>query len=424
MRELEEDLRRTRNRIADLEAELRQAKEELVDVQAGLRETVTGVLIHGDEEGGRERASTISNLEEMVLLVNPDRSLGYVNAPMARLLGMADRREALGDALSAWDHGALGEGTLGALCVSALAVDQVIVVERHMGDLPVDRLSPERLPAEELACGRRRRPGDQVILRFVATPMKGRVQITVQDVTWLRWLEATFSRFVSPRVIEQMLARPSSELLDMQRRVITMLYVDLRGFTRLSQTLSLGTLQAMMNQWFAAMQDAVEALEGTVGQFVGDQVVALFGAPLPRDDHALAGLLAGVAMQASQERLHLEWADSGWPTPGIGIGVATGEVAVGNMGSERHMYYTALGLPMNLGARLCAVAEAGEILTVPTTHQSAIEALRRDPARPGIPRLRFTSRGVYRFKNVLEPSEVLSVSAAPRSPSSIPAANT
>lgn len=384
--------------LAAAEARIIALEGELAALQAGLRATITGVLV----QDRPTRVSTVSNLEEMVLLVNPDRSVGYVNAPMARLLGIEDRRQALGDPLASWDRGALGEGTLGALCISALAADQILVVERRLDALPAHRLHEE--PSAP------RPPGD-VILRFVATPVQGRVQITVQDVTRLRWLEATFSRFVSPRVIEQLLLRPSEELLSMQRREISMLYVDLRGFTHLAQTLPLSTLQAMMNQWFSAMQDAVERADGTVGQFVGDQVVALFGAPLLREDHALAALCAAVDMQTAQRQLCSLWAEQGWPVPGIGVGVATGEVAVGNMGTERHMYYTALGYWMNLGARLCAAAGEGEILTVPSTHARAREALARPTGRPGVPRLRFESQGVFRFKNVHDPTEVLSVRA-------------
>ncbi|MDY0000714.1 MAG: adenylate/guanylate cyclase domain-containing protein [Polyangia bacterium] len=383
--------------LAAASARIAALEDELAELQAGLRATITGVLVQERPTG----ASTVSNLEEMVLLVNPDRSLGYVNAPMARLLGIGERRQSLGQPLGNWDSGALGEGTLGALCTAALAADQILVVERR-----VDALPPDRLPVEPSGP----RPQGELILRFVVTPMQGRVQITVQDVTRLRWLEATFSRFVSPRVIEQLLVSPTEELLSMQRREISMLYVDLRGFTHLSQTLPLPTLQAMMNEWFSAMQDAVEGADGTIGQFVGDQVVALFGAPLARPDHALAALCSAVEMQAAQEDLRRQWVERGWPAPGVGVGVATGEVAVGNMGTERHMYYTALGYWMNLGARLCAAAGEGEILTVPSTHARAKEAFQRaGSGRLPLPRLRFASQGVFRFKNVKEPTEVLSV---------------
>lgn len=383
-------------RIEELEAELGRLED-------GLRLTLQAPSTLPSGAGGG--ALTISSLEEMVLMVNVDRTIGYVNAPMALLLDVPDRKEVLGQPLEQWDRGSMGVGTLGALVASALSVGHSVVVERSVPGLTAARL-PDAADA---------RPVGDPILRIVATPMKGRVQVSVQDVTRLRWLENTFSRFVSPQVIEQMLSSAAEDFLDMQRREITMLYVDMRGFTRLSQSLELSTLKAMMTTYFERMQRCVEQHQGTVGQFVGDEVVALFGAPVASDDHALRALLCGVDMLVAHDESLAEWQRQGWPQPGVGVGISTGEVAVGNMGTPSHMYYTALGYWMNLGSRLCAAAEAGEILTVPQTHTQALVTLRNGGDRPGVPHLRFTSKGVYRFKNVVEPVEVLAVEMVKRS---------
>jgi len=383
------------DRIQELETELRQLED-------GLRLTLQAPSTL--PSGGGPGALTISNLAEMVLMVNADRTIGYVNTPMALLLGVPDRKEVLGNPLEPWDQGAIGEGTLGALVASALSVGQTVVVERT-----VSGLSAERLPDSTDT-----RPAGDPILRFVATPMKGRVQVSVQDVTRLRWLENTFSRFVSPQVIEQMLSSAQEDFLEMQRREITMLYVDMRGFTRLSQSLELPTLKAMMTTYFEQMQQCVEQHQGTVGQFVGDEVVALFGAPVQSADHALRALLCAVDMVAAHGESLAGWQREGWPQPGIGVGISTGEVAVGNMGTPSHMYYTALGYWMNLGSRLCAAAGSGEILTVPQTHLQALATLREGRGRLDLPHLRFISKGVFRFKNVVEPVEVLAVDVVGR----------
>jgi class 3 adenylate cyclase len=388
-------------RIQELETELGQLEDGLrLTLQAP--DTLSSGAGAGAGSGAGSGPLTISNLAEMVLMVNVDRTIGYVNASMATLLDLPDRKEVLGHPLERWDRGVIGNGTLGGLTASALSVGHTVVVERTLPGL-----GPERLPDSTDA-----RPVGDPILRFVATPMKGRVQISVQDVTRLRWLENTFSRFVSPQVIEQMLSSAQEDFLDMSRREISMLYVDMRGFTRLSQSLELPTLKAMMNTYFERMQRCVEQHQGTVGQFVGDEVVALFGAPVSSNDHALRALLTGVDMQAAHAESLAQWQQKGWPQPGIGVGISTGEVAVGNMGTSSHMYYTALGYWMNLGSRLCAAAEAGEVLTVPQTHLHALASLKDGSVRPGLPdlpHLRFSSKGVYRFKNVVEPVEVLSV---------------
>ena len=114
-------------------------------------------------------------------------------------------------------------------------------------------------------------------------------------------------------------------------------------------------------------------------------------------------------MQRCHAELLVRWETQEWPRLGVGIGISTGEVAIGNLGTPSHMYYTALGYAMNLGARLCQAAAAGEIFTIPQTHARALEALRGLTGEPQIPHLRFEPRGVYRFRNVQEPVEVLQV---------------
>jgi len=384
-------------------ARIQELETELGQLEDGLRLTLQAPSTLPSGAGGG--LLTISNLTEMVLMVNVDRTIGYVNASMATLLDLPDRKEVLGLPLERWDRGVIGDGTLGGLTASALSVGHTVVVERTLPGLPPDRL-PDSTDA---------RPVADPILRFVATPMQGRVQVTVQDVTRLRWLENTFSRFVSPQVIERMLSSAQEDFLEMSRREITMLYVDMRGFTRLSQSLELPTLKTMMNTYFERMQRCVEQHQGTVGQFVGDEVVALFGAPVRSDDHALRALLTGVDMLAAHAESLALWRQEGWPQPGIGVGISTGEVAVGNMGTASHMYYTALGYWMNLGSRLCGAAEGGEILTVPQTHLHALATLKKGVALPDdLPHLRFSSKGVYRFKNVVEPVEVLAVDVVDR----------
>jgi class 3 adenylate cyclase len=379
-----------------LTAQVRALEDELERLREGLRLTLTAGLGSATAVGG---TYTISGLEEMVLLVNPDGTLGYVNAPMARLLGVEDRKAALGDPLAAHDRGPLGRATLEALVTAAQATGQPVVVERAVPDLPRDRLP--RTPG--------RQPVGPPVLRFAAVPVKGRVQLTVQDVSWLRWLESTFSRYVAPEVIAQMVTRSEAEFLGMQRREITMLYADLRGFTRITEELPLPVLQEIMRDYLTAMQTCVERRLGMVGQFVGDEVVALFGAPVASDEHALLALWAAADMVRTHAANQARWAEAGWPQPGIGIGLATGEVAVGNMGTSTRMYYTALGHAMNLGARLCAQAGAGQILTVGRTHQLGREAIQRRSSTAGLPHLRFHPRGAFRFKNVADPVDVLEV---------------
>jgi adenylate cyclase len=231
--------------------------------------------------------------------------------------------------------------------------------------------------------------------------------VVVQDVTRLRWLESTFARYVPPTVIAQMLQRAQSDFMTTERRVISMLYVDLRGFTRISQEMKVNDLSILINEYLSAMVEAVSKHEGTVDKFVGDEVVALFGAPMPSADHALKALLTGASMLAAHRELLLRWKARGWPQPEVGIGISTGEVVVGNVGTSTRVDYTALGHWMNLGARLCGDAQAGEILSIAATYKEALEAAKTAPGP--LPRFKFEPLGKRAFKNVEAPIEVLRV---------------
>jgi class 3 adenylate cyclase len=342
---------------------------------------------------------TVLGIEEMVLQVNPDRTIGYLNAPMARLLGIQERRAALGEALEKWDRGPLGEGTVRSVVESALAAGSGMVVERLCPGLDVSLLPAASGP----------RPACEPILRFVANPIKGRVELVAQDVTRLRWLESTFARYVAPEVIAQMLARPADTFMEMERRTLTVLFADLRGFTRLTQQLEPRQLREMINEFLSSAVEAIGAVDGTVDKFVGDEVMALFGAPLPMPDHALRGLMAGLGILKRHAALVERWAGRGLPTAGVGLGVCTGEVFVGNLGTETRMEYTAIGHSVNLAARLCGAAGPGELLTVGETYQACAEAIRATEIG-NVPRFKFSPRGKQSFKNVEEPVTVLGVS--------------
>ncbi|MBL91546.1 MAG: hypothetical protein CMH56_07000 [Myxococcales bacterium] len=382
----------------EYQAEIDRLKKELEQVKTAAAMPITGTLA----VGGRTASHTVFGIEEMLLQVNADDTVGYVNSQMAKLLEMPDRKLVLGTSLSRWDEGKIGSGVLAALVRVARSSSEPHVLERNCPDVP-----PSLLPESKSE-----RPLGDPILRFAATAAKGSVHITAQDVTVLRWLEGTFSRYVSPAVIEQMQHLESGELLSTERKELTILFADLRGFTAISQELPPEEVQEMVNSFLSNMVACVEKLEGTVDKFVGDEIMVLFGAPMPQPDHALRALICGVEMQ----RVHNIWmakrnADNK-PARSMGIGIATGPVVVGNIGTETRMDYTVLGHHVNLAARLCGKAEGGEVLTVPNTHQAGMNAAQHYQGTVPIPRLSFKAQGKMEFKNVHEPIDVISVSTS------------
>ncbi len=392
-------------RLEQLQEENERLRAELSRLHAGVRFSTmaAGAGVAGTLAStlAGQSTGTVMGIEEMILQVGQDRTIGYINAPMAKLLGIENRRSALGEPLADWDRGPLGEGTLQSVVDAAIATNETVAIERVCPGLD-EGLLP--------SCSGSR-PACDPILRFVANAVKGRVELIAQDVTRLRWLESTFARYVAPEVIEQMLARPEEDFMDMERREITVLFVDLRGFTRITQRLDPHVLQQMINQFLSNMVDCIKRYDGTVDKFVGDEVMALFGAPIATPDHALRGLLAALDMQSSHAAMMEAWTADQRPAAGIGIGVTTGEAFVGNIGTESRMDFTALGHTVNLAARLCGKAEAGEILTIGPTYHAAAEALKTTRLEP-IPRFKFSPRGKHSFKNVDEPITVLAVSTA------------
>lgn len=222
-----------------------------------------------------------------------------------------------------------------------------------------------------------------------------------------QFLEYSFSRFVSPKVLEELKKRPVGEFLKMERREVTILFADLRGFTSLSVQVPPEELQETINSALEAMAGRVEEFDGMIDKFLGDGLMAIFGAPLRQEDHAWRALKAAAAMQ----RDHGQWmgkrAAQGKPSRPLGVGLAAGSVVVGNYGTPSRMEYTALGYAVNLASRLCGSAEGGEILTTLFTRDKALRGAPADST------LLFSSlsKGKTLFKNIQEPVEVISITA-------------
>lgn len=222
-----------------------------------------------------------------------------------------------------------------------------------------------------------------------------------------RFLEYTFSRFVSPEVVEAMKEKPINELLKMERREITVIFADLRGFTSLASELTPEEVQETLNSFLEVMVAGVQAGGGMLDKFLGDGFVALFGAPFRQKDHALRALNTAIAMQRDHRLWMARRVASGLPCKPLGIGAATGETVVGAYGTRNRMEYTALGHVVNLASRLCGAAEAGEILTTPFTKE---EALRNCVPGGGLAASSSLSKGRMHFKNIQEAVAVISIS--------------
>ena len=167
-----------------------------------------------------------------------------------------------------------------------------------------------------------------------------------------RKMKRLFGRYVSRDVYAQLVANPELAELGGKRREMTVLFSDIRGFTAVTEKGNPEALVAQLNEYFSRMVEIVFHHRGTVDKFVGDMVMALFGAPLDDADHAEHAVQAAIEMVKSLGELNRGWAARGLPQLDIGIGVNSGEMIAGNIGSSAIMSYTVIGDNVNLGSRL------------------------------------------------------------------------
>ncbi len=193
---------------------------------------------------------------------------------------------------------------------------------------------------------------------------------------------ANYSRFLPEYVVKQMLENPESFKLGGVNQTITILFADIRGFTRISEHAAPEKIVGLLNRYFSAMTDIIFAHGGTLDKYLGDGLMALFGAPTATPEDASNALNAAVAMQRRVMGINKELADEGFPELNVGIGLHTGEVTVGYIGSERRSEYTAIGDAVNTASRLESNARAGEILMSDATAKAAHRRYELRPREP------------------------------------------
>jgi class 3 adenylate cyclase len=167
-----------------------------------------------------------------------------------------------------------------------------------------------------------------------------------------RFIQSLFGRYLSDEVVAGLLASPEGPKLGGEQRKVTLLMSDLRGFTPLTEGLGPERVLHLLNSYLATMADVILAHQGTIDEFVGDAILAIFGAPLARPDDARRAVACAVRMQAAIQELNRRNQEEGLPVLEMGIAIHTGEVIVGNIGSQQRLNYTVMGDAVNLAARL------------------------------------------------------------------------
>lgn len=167
-----------------------------------------------------------------------------------------------------------------------------------------------------------------------------------------RQLAGLFGQYVPPELVGEMAKDPEAFSLEGESREMTVLFSDVRGFTNISEGLDPKQLTQLMNEYLTPMTHVIHRHRGTIDKYMGDAIMAFWGAPLHDEQHARHALQTALGMLESLSVLQEQFKAKGWPAINIGIGLNTGPMTVGNMGSEFRMAYTAMGDAVNLGSRL------------------------------------------------------------------------
>jgi len=166
------------------------------------------------------------------------------------------------------------------------------------------------------------------------------------------FIRGAFGHYVSPRVVSQLIDNPAKLSLKGEQKNLTVLFSDIRGFTTISEQMSSEQLSFFMNEYLTTMSNCIIAHGGTVDKFIGDAIMAIWGAPLDDRDHAIHALQAAMNMMAQLKQTRQDYARRGLPVIDIGIGINTGIMSVGNFGSHARFDYTVMGDNVNLASRL------------------------------------------------------------------------
>ncbi|HET6611682.1 MAG TPA: adenylate/guanylate cyclase domain-containing protein [Kofleriaceae bacterium] len=222
----------------------------------------------------------------------------------------------------------------------------------------------------------------------ICTGMAAQAAIAIQNARLARRIEkeaqtrAQISRLIPPSVVEQVVKGELTIERGGRQSEITMLYSDIRGFTAMSDGRPPAEVVNALNEYFEIMVEVLFRHTGTLDKFVGDEIIGLFGAPIPLEDSAYKAVACGIDMLAGLDELNRTRAAENQAPIRIGIGVNTGVVITGAIGSTRALQYTAIGDPMNVASRLVNIAKPGQIIISASTYDAVAGRVRASELAP------------------------------------------
>jgi adenylate cyclase len=209
---------------------------------------------------------------------------------------------------------------------------------------------------------------------------------------------SNFQRYFAPNLAAQIAQQEGAVQLGGQKRPVVIFFSDIRGFTPLSEAMGPDQIATLLTEYFTEMVDIVFEHSGTLDKFMGDAIMALWGAPIAHEDDADRAMACALDQLAALEKLNVKWQEQGRPELGIGIGINFGEVFAGNIGSDRRLEYTVIGDAVNTASRLCSIAGGNQILISEPFYQQLKQPPKVEPLEPIQVKGKSKKVPVYRVK--------------------------
>jgi len=204
------------------------------------------------------------------------------------------------------------------------------------------------------------------------------LKISEERLHLVKFIRNTFGRYLSKKVVDQILESPNGQEIGGRRKTVTIIMSDLRGFTALSETRDPEDIVRLLNRYLERMSKVIVKYDGIIDEFIGDAILTVFGVPEEHDDDPLRAVACALAMQNALVALNNELMLEGYPPLEMGIGVNTGSVIVGNIGSEIRAKYGIVGAPVNMASRIESNAVGGEVLIGESTCRLIKESVTAD----------------------------------------------
>ena len=364
-------------RVSKLEHEKAHLENKLRLLGAGVRRSLFTI-----PDAITPLPKSITGLESMYTEIDIDGFVRNCNTRFADLLS-ENKKDIVGKKLEDIDSLPWARGIFSTLIEDAKSTDSQIDFETSF----LDTVS-----------GTRRH------LLFHASFKNNLYTIIIDETTQYHQILETFQRYVSPAIVKKMQSS-TQDFFKTERAVLTVLFADLRGFTSMSADLEPEEVRDLLNECHTSMIHVIDQYEGTVDKLIGDEVMAIFGAPIYHRDHALRAIRVAIGMQKAHEQLLRRWETAQRPAPPLGIGINTGEMVVGNIGCDTRMDYTVIGHHVNIASRLCDHAEGGEIVVSSFTTDALAYYARSYPEELR-QKIQFKKAGSIQAKGIQDPISI------------------